>query len=313
MIDAHLYVQRCATLASLLEVSAYPKPGNVHRTRDHPNTRYEHFLAGGVAMGESMRSLAIQGLRAEQGSIKWNEITLGSYIHRAVTDSTNWQKGGNVNLGIILLFAPLSAAAGASLSGDAIKMDKLRDKTRQVIKNSTSEDAVSVYRAIRSTMSPATLGRSEKLDVLDERSIEEIRREGYNLYDVFALGSEQDIICREYVTGYSVCFDAGYSYLKMALENDDLNTAIVNTFLYILSENPDTLIQRKTNPDKAQLVSNKASEIMINGGVNTQIGMKLIKELDEELQSAEGSLNPGSTADLTATSIFLTLLNGWRP
>ncbi|WP_455363487.1 triphosphoribosyl-dephospho-CoA synthase, partial [[Eubacterium] cellulosolvens] len=31
-------------LAVLLEVSAYPKPGNVHRTRDFELTRFEHFL-----------------------------------------------------------------------------------------------------------------------------------------------------------------------------------------------------------------------------------------------------------------------------
>ena len=313
MIDAHLYVQRCATLAALLEASAYPKPGNVHRTRDFPDTRFEHFLAGAVAMGGAMRSLAVQGLRAEQGSINWNEIALGSYILRAVTDSALWQKGGNVNLGIILLFAPLSAAAGADLSMDNLGIYELREKTRQVIKASIAEDAVSVYKAISSAMSPETLGRSDELDVLDEESIEEIRKEGYNLYDVFARGAERDIICREYVTGYSVTFDTGYAYLRAALEEGDMNTAIVNTFLHILSENPDTLIQRKAGVDNAQLVSNKAGEIMMNGGATTEMGLNLIRELDEELQSAEGRLNPGSTADLTAASIYLALLDGWRP
>ncbi len=38
--DAGEYIRRCATLAALLEVSASPKPGNVHRTRDHSDTRY---------------------------------------------------------------------------------------------------------------------------------------------------------------------------------------------------------------------------------------------------------------------------------
>jgi len=61
-------VARCAMLAALLEVSAYPKPGNVHRLRDVPGTRYEHFLAGSVAMGPAMRKLALGGYDARRGS-----------------------------------------------------------------------------------------------------------------------------------------------------------------------------------------------------------------------------------------------------
>jgi triphosphoribosyl-dephospho-CoA synthetase len=39
----------------------------------------------------------------------------------------------------------------------------------------------------------------------------------------------------------------------------------------------------------------------------------MIYELDEELGKENGSLNPGTTADLTAASLFLILLSGWRP
>jgi triphosphoribosyl-dephospho-CoA synthetase len=41
--------------------------------------------------------------------------------------------------------------------------------------------------------------------------------------------------------------------------------------------------------------------------------MKELKILDSELQRAGGGLNPGTTADLTASSIFVLLLEGWRP
>ena len=43
--DVADHVSRCLQLAILLEVSAYPKPGNVHRTADFQETDYEHFLA----------------------------------------------------------------------------------------------------------------------------------------------------------------------------------------------------------------------------------------------------------------------------
>ena len=37
-----------AQLAMMLEVCAYPKPGNVDRCHDYPDTRLEHFLASTI-------------------------------------------------------------------------------------------------------------------------------------------------------------------------------------------------------------------------------------------------------------------------
>ncbi len=68
-------VGKCASLAALLEVSAYPKPGNVHRLKDFPDTKYEHFLAGSVSLGSRMREIAEKGI-ALSGWIKVNsELT----------------------------------------------------------------------------------------------------------------------------------------------------------------------------------------------------------------------------------------------
>ena len=38
------YAASSGQLAMLLELSAYPKPGNVHRTRNFNDLRFEHFL-----------------------------------------------------------------------------------------------------------------------------------------------------------------------------------------------------------------------------------------------------------------------------
>jgi triphosphoribosyl-dephospho-CoA synthetase len=46
---------RCINLASLLEVAGWPKPGNVHRTKDFENTRFEHFLIGITAIQPNIR------------------------------------------------------------------------------------------------------------------------------------------------------------------------------------------------------------------------------------------------------------------
>ena len=84
------YVSRCASLAALLEVSAYPKPGNVHRTRDLPDTRFEHFLAGGVAIGPDMRELAMRGVDAVSGEIGWDQLGVGRAVLNAVNDFMGW-------------------------------------------------------------------------------------------------------------------------------------------------------------------------------------------------------------------------------
>jgi len=77
--------------------------------------------------------------------------------------------------------------------------------------------------------------------------------------------------------------------------------------------NPDSLIQRKAGRESAEKVSEKARRILEAGGTCTEEGNKMLWILDEELKREIGLLNPGTTADLTAASLFVLLLDGWRP
>jgi triphosphoribosyl-dephospho-CoA synthase len=312
--DAGEYVRRCATLAALLEVSAYPKPGNVHRTRDLPDTGYEHFLAGGVALGRAMGRLAVRGYDAEDGVRRWSEIGVGGLILEAVTDSLAWQGGGNVNLGVVLLFAPIAAAAGSTLRRhEEIDVEDLRGKLELVTRSTTPEDAALVYEAIRAAMNPRVLGEVEEFDVYNPESTSELVEKGLTLIDVFGLCSERDHICREWTSGFNTTFNEGYLYLKAALESGDVNTAVVDTFLHILSGNPDSLIARKSGGALAEEVSGRAGRILEEGGSGSEVGSEMLRSLDGELAEAGGALNPGTTADLTASSLFVALLEGWRP
>lgn len=308
-------VSRCAMLAALLEVSAYPKPGNVHRTRDFPGTRYEHFLAGSVALSEAMRGLALRGYEAEEGAIVWSSLEVGKNALRAVTDSLGWQSGGNVNLGVVLLFAPLAAAAGASIhDGKRADVIKLREKLGKVLDSTTPDDAQAVYEAIRMAMTPRVLGEAEDLDVLDDSALIHIQNEGLTLKDVFKRCAERDSICREWVTGFEATFDLGYPYLVKSLDSTgDINSAVVDTFLSILSKQPDSLIRRKRGLEWALKVSERAKLTLDEGGSGSAKGKEMLMQLDDELQDAGGDLNPGTTADLTAASLFVALLEGWRP
>lgn len=308
------YVSRCASLAALMEVSAYPKPGNVHRTRDLPGTRFEHFLAGGVAIGPEMRELALRGRDAFSGALGWDQISVGRSVLNAVVDSLEWQRGGNVNLGVVLLFAPIAAAAGATLhESQSIDVMVLRENLGKVVRATVPDDTVDIYKAINIAMSPETLGDVGELDVTDGGSRGRIKDEGISPLEVFERCAERDSICREWVTGFQMTFEVGYPKLKSSLDEGSVNDAIINTFMHILSQYPDSLITRKSGAAQAAEVSKKAGTILEAGGASTVEGKRLLWALDEELHAAEGGLNPGTTADLTAAAIFVSLLEGWRP
>jgi triphosphoribosyl-dephospho-CoA synthase len=304
------YVGNCASLAALLEVSAYPKPGNIHRLSDFHKTRYEHFLAGGVVLGPVMGKLAKKSYRSQN----LRDIRLGSSITDAIDEMFQWQSGGNIHLGIILLFAPLSASAGATLSDGTIEVIKLRENTKRIISKSTPADAVAIYQAIGKAMSPENLGSANKWDIKDKESKKKIKNENITPLEIFELCKNRDLICHEWVTGFSTVFETGYPYLKEKLyEGANINNAIVNTFLKILSENPDSLIKRKMGKKTAEHVSKEAYRILEAGGSGNDHGLRMLWTLDDNLQKEEGRLNPGTTADLTAASILVLLLSGWRP
>jgi triphosphoribosyl-dephospho-CoA synthase len=308
------YVGGCAQLAALLEVSAYPKPGNVHRLRDFPSTRYEHFLAGSVAISTVIRELAMSGYDVGTGQKTWEEIGIGSKILAAVEASSKWQSGGNVNLGVILLFTPISIAAGYTLIDGPLDLEKLRNIVKILPKSTTPIDSINLYKAIRLAMSDRVLGRVEELDIEDDSSFGRLNHEAITLQGVFERCAGRDTICEEWVSGFNTTFTKGYPYLFNALKGSgDINVAIVDTFLYLLSEEPDSLISRKKGRKAALDVSGKARAIVSAGGFGSKKGREMTSALDRELQRSAGLMNPGTTADLTAASIFLLLLEGWRP
>lgn len=303
-------IGNCASLAALLEVSAYPKPGNIHRLNDFPETSYEHFLAGGVALGSVMGELALRGHTAQD----YAEVRLGQGIKDAVDLMFQWQRGGNIHLGIILLFAPLSAGAGAVLSNNSLEIEDLRDYTGRIIANATQRDSVDIYSAIGKAMSSVNLGSVDELDVTDSKSRDRIKSENITPLEIFTLCKDKDLICREWVTGFKTIFETGYPYLQERIMSGSIiNDATVDTFIKLLSENPDSLITRKMGIKSAKQVSEKAKRIIKAGGAESEEGKKLLWSLDEKLKKEKGRLNAGTTADLTAASLYVLLLSGWRP
>jgi triphosphoribosyl-dephospho-CoA synthase len=133
------------------------------------------------------------------------------------------------------------------------------------------------------------------------------------LLEVFKIASAYDDICAEWVNNYPVTFDLAYPYLIEQLKSKPLNTAVVHTFLKILSEHPDTFIARKVGKEEARLVSSDAKAVLELGGLETEEGRKGLQQFDKKLRLSKNKLNPGTTADLTAAALALCTLSGYRP
>ena len=267
-----------AQLACLLEVTA-PKPGNVSPVRSFQDTRYEDFLASAVAIGPALGSVA--------------ERALGETVRAAVEATAQWTNA-NTNLGLILVLAPLARAA--LRPGNR----RLRQQVAEVLAATTVEDAEQVYAAIR-LANPGGLGQVAAQDVRDPATV--------TLVEAMRLAAGRDAIAREYATAFRITFDVGAPALAQA-RRDGLSwsDATVEAFLGILSAEPDTLIARKRGIPAAEAVSGRASVVARVGGVRTAEGRRALEAFDVDLRTEQNSLNPGTTADLTAAALFVVLL-----
>lgn len=296
-------------LAMLLEVSAYPKPGNVDRSRDFEDMKYEHFLASSSALFPIWRMAAQRGLDNKNSS----GYLIGDLVFTGCREMLKWQKGGNTSLGVILLLAPLAFAAGLASRRYALSPTNLRSSLSSTLSRTTPKDMVSIFKAIKE-VNPGGLGESEKLDVTNKDSQKTILKENMSPIDVFKIAASWDAIAREWVTDFSITFTVGFpTFMEEIKETEDINTAAIQTFLTILSKERDTLIIRKVDVKTAEKIRYKAQQILDQEGVKTVKGRRLLTRLDNLLRSKGNRMNPGTTADLVCSSISVAILHGTKP
>lgn len=285
-------IAKIAQIASCLEVSGFPKPGNVHRTRDYDDMVFEDFLISGIVIGDTIRKLAENVDRNDLAS-----ANLGKYILEAVRETNKWI-ANNTNLGIVMLLVPISAAA--AISEDFYE---IRENIVELMANTTVEDAINLYSAIN-IADAGGMGEQDEYDVASDDASELLRKNNQSMYDVLAISAPWDRLASELTTNLPVCFDIGYKEYSTLKKQTTLNRSAVITFLKILSTTPDTLISRKYGDEKAREVSEIALELI--GYRDADNFLDKVAEFDDYL--FENKLNPGTTADLTAASIMITLL-----
>lgn len=325
------HITASAQLAAALEVSGWPKPGNVHRTRDHPDARYEHFLVGAIALGSSVEAAALKGLRVARKQIGISEMGVGKLVKRAVSDIAESHNGGNTHLGVCFLFIPLAAAAAKTyIETGEISPSFLRRNVKEIMESTTPRDAIEVYEAIASVSSQHELGKVDgdrAPDVYDRRARLRILKDKITLFDVMYESSFYDSVAEELVTAMEISFELGYKELMETFNRThDINVATVHTFLRILSTTPDTFIARKVGLKRTSdikkavdlarketmWVSETAEQVLKLGGLTTKEGEAMLWEFDRKLQSLGKDYSPGTTADLTAAALMIALLCGLK-
>jgi triphosphoribosyl-dephospho-CoA synthase len=204
----------------MLEVCAYPKPGNVDRCHDYPETRLEHFLASTILARPALEE-------AERG-----EGRIGEIIKHAVRD-TNCHAGGNTHFGAFILLIPL-------VYGNGI------DGAMHAIANTDSSDAVAFYKAF--AMTAVRMNATDELDVNDPRTLTLIRERDLTLLDIMQHSAAHDMVAREWVTGFPLS-RRGADLLK---ELGPGRTSIAQAFLTLLATEPDTFIIKKHGVDVAR-------------------------------------------------------------
>jgi triphosphoribosyl-dephospho-CoA synthase len=273
-------VALAATLACVLEASA-DKVGNVTPTRSFADLRFTDFVDGAAALGPAIA-------QARPGRVGWAVWRAVAAVRRVVPSNTH--------LGVALLLAPLAAAWMAGPRA------RLRSRVARVLAGLGSDDARWAYRAIRLAR-PGGLGRSEAADVRRPPTV--------TLSQAMALAADRDSIAAEYIRDFRLTFTVVLPALRRATRRGlGLLEAIAQTHLELLAAVPDTLIARKRGRAAAEAISIRARAVLKLGGRYTRAGRRAAARLDGTLRLDGNRLNPGTSADLIAASLFVWLLTG---
>jgi triphosphoribosyl-dephospho-CoA synthase len=264
------------------------KPGNVHIFADGHRMTVEDFD----------RSTDVSAPHISDPT-----LPVGTRIRRAV-EATFTAVGQNTNLGIVLLCAPLAAAA------EKFGPATLADKLKSVLAGLDHEDAREVYSAI-ATANPAGLGEDKSGDVRAEPPAD------WTLLDAMLAAASRDLIANEYATGFAAIFANARTFAAHLKSGASAEDALAHLFLRQLAERPDTHIIRKHGPGLAQRVQDRAAGVLaeLTGAPPKSLSVPanhaLLMEFDAELKS--WGANPGSLADLMCASVFTSTLDAAAP
>ena len=219
-----------AQLAMMLEVCAYPKPGNVDRCHDYPETRLEHFLASTLFARAALEEAALGKGR------------IGEIIKHAVRD-TNCHNGGNTHFGAFILLIPL--VYGKDIPGALAAVGK-----------TDTSDAIAFYRAF--AMTDVRMNATDDLDVHDPHALTLIRERDMTLLDIMQHSASQDMVAREWINGFALT-RRGADLLRQFGPG---RRSITDTFLTLLATEADTFVIKKHGTAIAREIMLSARDVL---------------------------------------------------
>jgi triphosphoribosyl-dephospho-CoA synthase len=257
--------------ACVTELDA-PKPGNVHAFANGHRMTMDEFVRSADA---AAAPLAAQGAR------------VGFRIHRAVV-ATLAAVGTNTNLGIILLCAPLAAAAERDIN--------LRNALHRILQDLDIDDADLAFRSIVRA-APGGLGHSARHDVFNPATV--------NLRQAMSEAANRDMVARQYATDFADIFDRGLPLFESVVHRwGDAKWATLATFLGFLSAFPDSHIARKLGVKTAHCVQGAALKFARSLQAAERPDQVLPALLIWDAALKEKAINPGTSADLTVATLF---------
>ncbi len=259
------------------------KPGNVHIYADGHRMTVADFETSAEAAAPSI---------AARGADVGERILGAVRATRACT-------GQNTNLGIILLCAPLAAAAEKMVEADgggATTPRGLRTNLAVVLSELTIRDAALAFEAI-ALANPGGLGADAEHDVRNPARV--------TLLDAMRAASARDRIALQYASDFADIFEASASAIG---ESDAPPAAAERLHLHFLTRFPDSHIARKFGPETAEEIRALACDAERRlACLPDEAGRRaLLLGLDATLKAR--GINPGTSADLTVATLFVRLL-----
>ncbi len=267
-----------AAAACILEASV-AKPGNVHPGAAFPDLSHDDLVAAALAIAPVIEAAV--------------SMPLGRTIAGAVATSRAVSRS-NANLGIVLAIAPLAAVPTPPGGlADAIRTGAAADRLARL----DADDASDVWRAIASA-APGGMGKVETCDLAAPPP--------RDLLDAMRLAADRDEIARLWTTGYRPLVEGLVRDLEEELAARSVPDAIVRGFLRQLSRTPDTHVARRHGAVVAADVSRRAAAVL---DAPEDRWRHEIGAFDRGLR-APVRINPGTTADLVATALYILVYDG---
>ena len=295
-------IGRLGDISTLYEGAGYPKPGNVHRTQNFKNMYFEDFLVSSVVIKDNLEQVAQKTFKCYPNSL--NEVNLGQNILNCVKETSNLVNT-NTNLGICMLLIPIASAVATLVNQNSI--NSLADNLDVLIKNTQVNDAIALTNSIKISEAGGMENKPSKYDINDNDTIDEIIENKITMYDLLKFSEKYDKISYELVNKLPVITKIGYPEYINTLNGFSRNDATIQTFLTILANVPDTLISRKYGEEISNNVTKTAKKILDNTDIGTKERLDALNKFDSYLYNKK--YNPGTTADFTAASIFVGLLD----